>query len=180
MRTPTASDPLEILCAYDLWATRRLLTFCRGLTDEQWQRRFPIGPGSLHATCVHIIGCMLRWADRIEGRELRPTIEPAHNSANPVRSVAQLETILEEASRDFARAVAFSKRTGLGSLVTMTFEGKPYTFTRAAAILHVLNHGTHHRAQCLNMLRHLEAPGVSDALPDFDVVDWQHETEVLG
>jgi uncharacterized damage-inducible protein DinB len=34
----------------------------------------------------------------------------------------------------------------------------------------------HHRAQCLNMLRHLSAPGISDQLPEIDPLDWQLET----
>ena len=41
-------------------------------------------------------------------------------------------------------------------------------------MIHVLTHGHYHRAQCLNMLRHLGVPGVSDKLPDLDVIDWQH------
>ena len=36
----------------------------------------------------------------------------------------------------------------------------------------VATHGMHHRAQCLNMLRQLAAPGVSDRLPEIDVLDW--------
>jgi hypothetical protein len=31
----------------------------------------------------------------------------------------------------------------------------------------------HHRAQCLNVLRRLEVPGVSDQLPDLDALEWQ-------
>jgi uncharacterized damage-inducible protein DinB len=31
----------------------------------------------------------------------------------------------------------------------------------------------HHRAQCLNMLRRLAVPGVSDQLPDLDALEWQ-------
>lgn len=42
-----------------------------------------------------------------------------------------------------------------------------------AMLVHVTTHGMHHRAQCLNMLRRLELPGVSDALPDLDVLEWQ-------
>jgi hypothetical protein len=34
----------------------------------------------------------------------------------------------------------------------------------------------HRRAQCLNILRHLAVPGVSDRLPDIDVLEWQIRT----
>jgi hypothetical protein len=29
-----------------------------------------------------------------------------------------------------------------------------------------------HRAQCLNMLRRLAVPGISDRLPEIDVLEW--------
>lgn len=51
-----------------------------------------------------------------------------------------------------------------------TPEGAAFTFSRAAAIVHVLTHGVHHRAQCLNMLRRLGRPltGV-----DLDPIEWE-------
>ena len=45
-------------------------------------------------------------------------------------------------------------------------------------LVHVTTHGTHHRGQCLNMLRRLGIPGVSDRLPDIDVLD--RELDVGG
>jgi uncharacterized damage-inducible protein DinB len=51
--------------------------------------------------------------------------------------------------------------------------GTPYRFTLGAMLMHVTTHGMHHRAQCLNMLRRLALPGVSDRLPEIDVLDWQ-------
>ncbi len=55
----------------------------------------------------------------------------------------------------------------------MTLAGETHRFTLSAALVHVAIHGTHHRAQCLNMLRHLGVPGVSDRLPEIDPLDWQ-------
>jgi uncharacterized damage-inducible protein DinB len=40
--------------------------------------------------------------------------------------------------------------------------------TRGAVLAHVTTHGTHHRAQCLNMLRRL---GVNP-LPPSSVAEW--------
>ena len=93
-----SADPLDILLRHDAWATREVLRACSGLTDEQWHRRFEIGPGSLHDALTHVVGAML---------------------------------------------------------------------------VHVTTHGMHHRAQCLNMLRHLGVPGISDRLPEIDPLDWQ-------
>jgi uncharacterized damage-inducible protein DinB len=47
------------------------------------------------------------------------------------------------------------------------------TFTRAVILCHVHTHSMHHRAQCLNMLRHL---GVSP-LPQSSVTDWSRAAQ---
>jgi uncharacterized damage-inducible protein DinB len=50
-----------------------------------------------------------------------------------------------------------------------TFGGDTYRFNVSAAIIHVTNHGMHHRAQCMNMLRHLGKP----VNADLDELEWQ-------
>ena len=62
-----------------------------------------------------------------------------------------------------------AEREGLDGMITINIRGfEPISCTRSAALLHVLTHGMHHRAQCLNMLRQL---GVSP-LPLSAVVEW--------
>ena len=73
----------------------------------------------------------------------------------------------EEASAARARA------RGLGTEFEVTLGGQTGRFTLGAALVHVTTHGMHHRAQCLNMLRHLGVPGISDRLPEIDPLDWQ-------
>jgi uncharacterized damage-inducible protein DinB len=116
---------------------------------------------------------MRRWADRIGAKELRPflTAEGA--------TVASLRADLDAASAELG-ALFPLVRAEPNRLVTLTFEGKAYQFTAAAAMVHVLTHGHYHRAQCLNMLRRLNVPGVSDKIPDLDVIDWQHETREIA
>jgi uncharacterized damage-inducible protein DinB len=60
-------------------------------------------------------------------------------------------------------------------------DGSRRTPAELTTLLHVTTHGMHHRAQCLNMLRHLAVPGVSDRLPEIDVLEWQIRTaEAFG
>jgi len=156
-----ASDPTEILLAFDLWATREILDACSELTPAQLDQKFEIGPGSLRATLTHIIGAMRRWTDQLAGRELRDRIE----LDGQVRGPAELTSLLEEAAADFAAAVRAHPPSGI---VSRTLHGKEYSFTRGAVFTHVMTHGVHHRAQCLNMLRHL---GVAP-LPPSSVTEW--------
>ena len=165
-----ASDPLDILLRHDAYATREVLRACSGLTDEQWHRRFEIGPGSLHDALTHVVGAMLRWADRIDGppTELRPSIEGIAR-----RTPAELLALLDAAESGLAASADRARARGLGTEFEVTLAGKTHRFTLGAALVHVTTHGMHHRAQCLNMLRHLGVPGISDRLPEIDPLDWQ-------
>ena len=164
------SDPLDILLAHDAWATNELLRVYESLDDSQWHRRFDIGPGSLHDTLTHIVGAMLRWADRIDGppRTLRPSIEDGTR-----RSPAQLRALLDVAEAALAASAASARERGLETALDVTLGGTHYRFTLGAMLAHVTTHGMHHRAQCLNMLRRLEVAGLSDNLPELDVLEWQ-------
>jgi uncharacterized damage-inducible protein DinB len=116
---------------------------------------------------------MLRWADRIDGppTELRPSIEGIAQ-----RTPAELLALLEAAESGLAASADRARARGLGTEFDVTLAGKTCRFTLGAALVHVTTHGMHHRAQCLNMLRHLSAPGISDQLPEIDPLDWQLET----
>lgn len=192
MNPPTTSDPLDALLAHNYWATRLILDKCLGLSDEQFHRPFPIGPGDhggLHAILTHVISAMYRWSDRIAGRPVRPTIERTPQNWSQAtnardRTPGELLALLDEAQHDLASAVAEARRRGLNRLITVELgspEGpRKYLFTAGVAVTHAITHGHYHRAQCMNILRHLRAPGVSERLPDLDVVDWQHEVECAG
>jgi uncharacterized damage-inducible protein DinB len=181
------SDPLEVLLAHDTWATRRILECCRPLTREQFHQKFEIGLGSLHETLTHIISATRRWTDRLAGRTPRPFLHvmpgmPQVSGDAKDRSVDELLALHEEAAHDLAEQARASGRRGLDQVISLEFARpgeakKRYQFSHGAAIVHVCTHALHHRAQCLNMLRHLNVPGVSDKLPDIDVIGWQTAVE---
>jgi uncharacterized damage-inducible protein DinB len=181
------ADPLEILLAHDAWATRRVLEACRPLTKEQFHQEFAIGLGSLHETLTHIISATRRWTDRLAGRTPRPFLHklkdlPHLSGDAKDRTVDELLTLHEEASHDLTETVRAGGGKGLAQTVSLEWPGedgvkKRYTFTHAAVLVHVTTHAVHHRAQCLNMLRHLNVKGVSDKLPELDATDWQVESE---
>jgi len=165
-----SSEPLSIALEHNSWATREVLRACAALNDSQWHRRFEMGPGSLHDTLTHIVGAMFRWADRIDGppRAVRPSIEDGSR-----RTPAELMTLLDSAAADLAGSAERACSRGLETALDMTLGGQSYRFTLGAMLVHVTTHGMHHRAQCLNMLRQLAVPGVSDRLPEIDVLEWQ-------
>lgn len=154
-----ASDPIEILLASDRWASQQILQVCATLPAEKFHQRFEMGPGSLHDTTTHILGALQVWTDVLAGREPRPRPEGTN------RTPAELLKMLDRIGDEFAAVVAAHP---LNESVSRVRDGKTYTFTRGAVITHVTTHGVHHRAQCLNMLRHL---GVKP-LPPVSVTEW--------
>jgi uncharacterized damage-inducible protein DinB len=183
-KTPRATDPYDILLAHNLWGTRIILDRCDRLTPQQFSTPFPIGPGEtsgLRGALTHVISAMGRWADRIAGHALRTPLGPAWPGYqgpvdDRVHTARELRELLEKNHADLAE-LAPSIRAAPGRLVRVEMGGEAFVFTAAVAYIHVLTHGHYHRAQCLNMLRHLGVAGVSDKLPELDVVDWQHECE---
>jgi uncharacterized damage-inducible protein DinB len=194
LQHPVASDPLDILLAHNRWANRVLLESCRPLSREQFHQKFPIGPaerGGLHLTITHIISAAGRWADRIRSiTPVRSALEPmpfAPPPGHPApdardRGIDDLLVLNDRFAADLLDAAAFSRTRGLNSTIPLKFPQpggtlKDYTFTRAAALTHVLTHGHWHRAQCSNILRQLGVAG--DKLPEIAVVEWQAEGEMF-
>jgi uncharacterized damage-inducible protein DinB len=158
------TDPIDILLAHDKWATTQILNACAALTHDQFHRHFDMGPGSLHDTTTHILGAMRSWGDLLAGRDFQPRLEGTE------RSAPELLSLLETVTADFA---ASARAYPLDGLVTRSRDGKSYTFPRVSVITHVTTHGMHHRAQCLNMLRHV---GITP-LPQSSVLQWMLAAE---
>jgi uncharacterized damage-inducible protein DinB len=156
-----SSDYLEILLNYDRWATGEILKACEPLSDEQFHRRFEMGPGSLHDTTTHILGAMRLWTQVMGG------VNPAQrlDQDGVKRKPAELAQLLDTITADFAKE---AHRLAASDMVTRIRDGKTMQFTRGAVLMQVMTHGAHHRAQCLNMLRQ---SGVKP-LPKSSVVEW--------
>ena len=156
------ADVLQILLSYDRWATAQVLDACGKLAGEQFHRRFEIGPGSLHDTLTHVVGTMRVLTETLAGREARPRLE----GDGQRRAPGQLLALLGEASGELA---AEARHRPIEETVTRTTrDGRTLVMTRGAVVAHLATHGAHHRAQCLNMLRHL---GVKP-LPPSSVAEW--------
>jgi uncharacterized damage-inducible protein DinB len=156
------SDCLQILLTHDKWATAQLLEACAKLSQEQFHRRFDIGPGSLHDTLTHVLGAMRTWTETLAEVQPGPRLEDDGQRRTPER----LRPLHEETWRAFA---AEARRRPVAEVVTRKLrDGRTVQMTRGAVLTHVTTHGTHHRAQCLNMLRRL---GV-EPLPANSVAQW--------
>ena len=158
-------DLLDRLLGHDAWTTRRILELCRHLPDEDLDRSFDIGPGTIRRTLHHILRNMELWSDLMGA-------EPPRGDSGP--SVEDLEARLDQAAADLAGvARKVSDRAGWDERWVDTLDDPPTEKTYGGALAHVITHSMHHRAQLLYMLRKL---GVED-LPEGDVLSWENRAE---
>jgi uncharacterized damage-inducible protein DinB len=156
------SDPLKVLISHDRWATAQVLAACGRLTDEQFHRRFEIGPGSLHDAMTHVVSAMRAWTETLAGLEAGPRLQDDGRR----RTAGELRAVHEASCAAFAEQVG--RRPMDERVARRTKDGRTIELARGAVVAQVLTHGVHHRAQCLNMLRRL---GVSP-MPASSVVEW--------
>lgn len=148
---------LRALFVHGDWARDRLMAEASRLDDEALDRPFEMGKGSLRRTLEHLWRAERFWLDRWLGDDRRigdpePGLTPAALRERFRATAAERGGLLGRlAEGDLPRRVDFPGGRG---------ERREYAL--GAMMLHECNHGFHHRAQALNMLRHLgaEPPGV--------------------
>ncbi len=146
---------LRTLFAHNDWARDKVMELASPMSDEQLDRPFEMGPGSLRRTVQHMWACEQHWLNRWRGMAGLGT-EP--NLAMDVLWDRFRKTAVErDALFDSVGEPGFSNK------ISFTADsGETHTFPLGDMVLHVSNHGVHHRAQALNMLRRLgvKVPGI--------------------
>ncbi len=149
-------EPLRIF-DYLTLARQRVFEWVRPLSDEQYAREFPIGPGTLGRTLTHIMISEWYYEQRIRQRDVPPY------EAWPIRSespppFAALEAAWRKQADD-TRAALEAVRDWNAELEyrVTTDDGRRMIVTASAAGLftQLILHEAHHRAQAMNVLRQL-------------------------
>jgi uncharacterized damage-inducible protein DinB len=163
---------LERLLGHDAWTTRQLLLRCRELTDEQLDRSFDIGQGTLRNTFLHLIGNMEGWTDLMRGRPVRTSARPREDE-----TVEGLLRRLGVVAPEFGEFAARVEREGKADEMFLDIlDDPPRKKSLGGAIGHLITHSMHHRAQALYLM---ECLGLHD-LPEGDVLGWERVTRGWG
>lgn len=156
-------DTIREYFRYSDWATRRVCDVAAPLADEQLDREFEIGPGTLRRTLLHIYDAESWWRRNWTEGPVRE-----YQQLSPTTSMSEFRTLLNE---EFSKRDAyFASLTNEDLQTVVSAHATPellLNFRLAESMLQLPTHGTHHRAQCLNMLRHLGAE-----TPSMDSMDW--------
>jgi uncharacterized damage-inducible protein DinB len=161
-------DILDRLLGHDAWTTRELLLVCARLPEEQLDRKFEFGQGTLRRTFVHILRNMEVWTDLIAERPVRQEQTPMEGAESVEGLLSRLDTV----SGEFAAVATGLRDQGrLDDFFVDVLDEPPRRKTFGGGIAHLLTHSMHHRAQVLIMLDIL---GIEHAI-EGDVLGWERQ-----
>jgi uncharacterized damage-inducible protein DinB len=152
---------LRQYCDYGNWATDLLLTAAADVPPEDWARDFAIGPGSMQKTLSHLADAERWWLWNLtraagEFSTTSETISPGELRSAWRAHVAERNAWL-----------AGQGDAALGDVVEGKVPGGVLQFRRGEVLLQLCGHGTHHRAQVVNMFRQL-----GERIQALDFVAW--------
>ncbi|MGL6222727.1 MAG: DinB family protein [Steroidobacteraceae bacterium] len=151
----SALSILRDYARYDLWATERVLTAVDPLPDAEYRRDAGLFFKSVHGTLNHLlVGQHRLWLRRFAFGE-SPRVDLG---AEVEADRGRLRSALLDGCEAWGRLADELDESRLaGTLDYTTMRGQAVSLPYAATLLHVFNHGTHHRGQItagLTMLGH--------------------------
>ena len=133
------ADEVRFLFAYDRWATRQVLNVLNGLDSGVWTRPDVVGERGLGAILVHHLGASQRWRHGFQqtGESPEPELEP----------LPTIDQLRERWGAEWADVDVWLP-TLTDDFVAYVHEGVPVW----QMLVHVVNHGTQHRAEAAALL----------------------------
>lgn len=158
-------NTLREIFAYNDWANGTMLRIAEGLNNADLDHPFELGLGSIRDTLSHIWAAERVWQDRWEGRSAKDAARLFEPSK---RSVGEVAGLLREVGRARAALLERCDNAALAADVAFTnLRGESFRQPLGGLMLHVGNHGVHHRSQISNMFRHV---GAELPKPGFDYI----------
>ena len=162
--------PAEVLRShidYTAWASGALVHAAAQLTPEELTRDFGTADKSVLGTLVHIFGADRVWLARLQ----REPADRFLTDADYHLSVLQTEwPALQERWKQWATGL--TDEAARAEVAYRDMRGKPWSKPLGQLVLHVVNHGTHHRGQVAGFLR-----SMGHTPPQLDLVRYYIATE---
>jgi len=140
---------------YAAWASARLVEGAAALSAEELNRDFKTADRSVLDTLVHVFAADRIWLARVRGT---PT-----SFVNPEdRHLSVLQNDWPGVYQGWQELLGAENDSSVGRIVPyQDLKGNPYQTPLWQIVMHVVNHGTHHRGQVSGFLRsmgHVPAP----------------------
>jgi len=151
----------ELMARYNRWMNRRLYALCDAMPDAERKRDRGAFFGSIHGTLNHLLWADRMWLGRFAGP---PCTQPAFG-ADMFPSFDELERERETTDDALLEWAGSLSAEWLASPLeyASVVDGKTRRLPSAVAVVHMYNHGTHHRGQLTTLLKQAGIdPGVTD------------------
>ncbi|MCY3782076.1 MAG: DinB family protein [Chloroflexi bacterium] len=140
-------EDIKLYYAYNEWANNRILDAAENVPQKQLKTPNEFGWGNLLGALVHILDAEYGWFCFLFDRDDEGILDPEKFADVPAlrqrwqRQNAVTRQCLETLADDDLARVHSSQR-----------EGRQYEWVLWQALVHVVNHGTQHRAECAALL----------------------------
>lgn len=160
-----SADILREHLRYTAWASQRLVHAIENIPSDQLTRDFETSDHSILGTLVHVFAADRVWLKRVQGESISTFL--SDNDFN--LHVLQIDwPLLYDKWNEWAAALPNEAVSASVSYTDM--KGNPYASTPWEIVLHLVNHGTHHRGQVAGFLRAL-----GHTPPQLDLIRYYRE-----
>jgi len=164
---PVNVETLRLHLAYSAWASRTLVEAAALLSADQLTRDFHTSDRSVLGTLVHVFAADRVWFGRIEGN-----VPTAFLELEKDMHLEVLQTEWPTLQQRWAEwASEQTDASVLEALAYKDLKGNPYETELWKIVLHVVNHGTHHRGQVSGFIRTM-----GHTPPALDLIRYYRET----
>ncbi|ENV17601.1 DinB family protein [Acinetobacter guillouiae] len=156
-------DSFRILAQYNIWATQRLCESLKSVSDDDFNKDVGLYFKSIVGTLNHLLlGEHYLWYSRFK-QGISPAI--ALNTMIQTKKTALLDELQEKSKNWIEFLEQLDEKTLNADLTYKRVSGQQLTLPYAATLMHVFNHGTHHRGQITAAMT-----GLGYACPELDLV----------
>lgn len=147
-KMPVTPDTLQLQFDYSAWASQRLLDAAAKLSPEELTRDFKTADKTVLDTLVHVYAADRIWLSRVLAEPRAAFVDPED------RDLTSLQTEWPALHRRWKRWLSdLSGEDATRPISFLDRKGQPYSQPAWRILLHVVNHGTHHRGQVSGFLR---------------------------
>jgi uncharacterized damage-inducible protein DinB len=145
-----SAEVLRTHLAYTAWASRRLVHAAAQLSDAELTHDFHTADRNVLDTLVHVFAADRLWLSRLQGSPHPGFITDADRHFSVLQN--DWPAVHE---RWIEWAAGLTDESAQGSIAYTDMKGNHWSQPLWQLVLHVVNHGTHHRGQAAGFMRAL-------------------------